>query len=399
MRVCVTLEYRFDRTPDGAVWTQTAFARSFWSRYLEVFDRVLAIARVRDVESVPGDWKRADGEGVTFAGLPYYVGPLQYVLRSSHVDRAARSAVEPGDAVIMRVGSQIASRIEPLLRRRRQPFGVEVVGDPYDVFAPGVIRHPLRPFLRWWFSSRLRGQCAAACGSAYVTEKTLQRRYPCPAYSVGVSDVEISPEALVSAPRPARAGARAFTLVTVASLAQLYKAPDVLIDAVAACVGEGLDLRLVLVGDGRYRPELETRAAASGVSEQVRFLGQLTAGGAVRAELDGADLFVLPSRTEGLPRALIEAMARALPCIGSQVGGFPELLPAEDLVPPGDTAALARKIREIVSDPERMARMSARNLARAGDFREEVLHARRIAFYRHIRATTEEWIRDRGNVH
>jgi glycosyltransferase involved in cell wall biosynthesis len=114
----------------------------------------------------------------------------------------------------------------------------------------------------------------------------------------------------------------------------------------------------------------------------------------VRAALDHADLFVLPSRTEGLPRAMIEAMARALPCIGSTVGGIPELLPPEDLVPPGDAAALARKIREVVCDPDRMARMSARNLEQARQYREDALSGRRIAFYQRVREVTEAW-RDR----
>ena len=45
MDVCVTLEYRFSRTPDGAVWTQTMFAETFWHRYLDVFDGVKVVAR------------------------------------------------------------------------------------------------------------------------------------------------------------------------------------------------------------------------------------------------------------------------------------------------------------------------------------------------------------------
>ena len=88
------------------------------------------------------------------------------------------------------------------------------------------------------------------------------------------------------------------------------------------------------------------------------FLGQLPAGEMVRAQLDKADLFILPSKTEGLPRALVEAMARALPCIGTTVGGIPELLPSEDLVPPGDVKALAETIEDVLRRPERLAKMS-----------------------------------------
>ena len=127
------------------------------------------------------------------------------------------------------------------------------------------------------------------------------------------------------------------------TLEQLYKAPDVLLDAVGQCFRQGLDLELVWIGGGQYQQQLEARAKELGLSPRVRFLGQLPAGDAVRGELDRADLFVLPSRQEGLPRAMLEAMARGLPCIGSTVGGIPELLPAEDLVPPGDTLRWRRR--------------------------------------------------------
>src|SRR6185369_6068290 len=112
----------------------------------------------------------------------------------------------------------------------------------------------------------------------------------------------------------------------------------------------------------------------------------------VRAQLDAADLFVLPSRSEGLPRAMIEAMARALPCIGSTAGGIPELLPPEDLVPASNVAALASKIQEVLSSPARLSAMSSRNLAAALEYRDEVLDARRRAFFEHIRDVTAEWL-------
>lgn len=178
-------------------------------------------------------------------------------------------------------------------------------------------------------------------------------------------------------------------------MSQLYKAQDILIEAIARCTQQGLDLKLVFVGDGQYRPMLEQQAAALGVGDRCQFLGQLTTGSVVREQLDRADLFVLPSRQEGLPRAMIEAMARGLPCLGSTVGGMPELLPSEDLVPPVDVLALVSKIQEMVNDPARLSRMSERNLARAQDYREDCICDRRTAFYKTLRKQTESWLSQR----
>jgi glycosyltransferase involved in cell wall biosynthesis len=392
MKVCVALEQRFYGTPDGAVWTDGPCARPFWDRYLEVFDEVQAIARVNPVEKAPQGVVRADGDGVVFSPVTYYVGPRDYLRKAIAVRKSVVNGAGRADAIMLRVPSNLASVLVPTLVRRGQPFAVEVVGDPYDAFSPGAVKHPLRPFLRRWFARELRQHCRQAFAAAYVTAEALQRRYPVGpnGRSFYFSDVQLSGlTAKTSRPATQKTSWR---LITVGSLEHLYKAQDVQVDAIARCRQQGFDVELILVGDGQHRSALAERAAQLGIASHVHFRGQLASGEPIRDELDRADLFLLPSRQEGLPRAMIEAMARALPCIGSTVGGIPELLPPEDMVPPGDADALARKISEIVSDPQRLQQMSARNLARAGDFQEDVLRERRIEFYRYVRDRTEEWL-------
>ncbi|MBV8878725.1 MAG: glycosyltransferase family 4 protein [Planctomycetaceae bacterium] len=386
MNVLVVLEHRFLRTPDGAVWSTSGCAYPFWARYRDVFDSVRIVARAAEVPEAKPGWLRVDGPGVSVAAIPTYVGPRQYLLRRGEVRRAVRDAFVPGDAVILRVGSVLADALLPRLREMNYPYGVEVVSDPWDVFSPGAVRHPLRPFFRRWFVHRLKEQCLGASAAAYVTESALQRRYPPAAnvFSTGCSDVELPREAFSDFPRPHRNLSNGATIITVGTLEQLYKAPDVLVDAVGLAVKDGLDLRLVFVGDGQYRSWLQERADKAGLAGRVRFAGWLPVGAGVRHELDQADLFILPSRQEGLPRAMIEAMARGLPCIGSTVGGIPELVPEDDLVPPNDARALADKIRDIVRSPARMEEMSIRNLHKAGEYREEVLAGRRRTFYRQV---------------
>ncbi len=391
MKIVIDADGRYERTPDGAIWVKSGCLYQYWQRHLEVFDGVRLVARAREVPSVGPEMQRVDGEGVEFAPLPHYLGPWQYLSKARAVRRAAQAAMEWGDAAVL-CGSPISALIHAKLSPVGYPFAVRVVGDPYNVFAPGAIRHPLRPIFRWWSPRLLRKLCRESCATVYVTSRMLQEAYPCPEFSVGVSDVDLPADAFAPEPRRFDSQRRTIKLVLVGSLSQLYKAPDVLVDAVGACVRDGLDIELSLIGEGRHLSELQAQAGGLGLNGRVKFPGQLPRE-RVFAEMDRADVFVLPSRQEGLPRAMIEAMARGMPCIGSDVGGIPELLPEEDLVKPEDTRGLAAKIREVISDPERMSRMSERNLARAADYREDVLRDKWIAFYRHVRERTEEWLK------
>jgi glycosyltransferase involved in cell wall biosynthesis len=405
VRAVVTLEHRFFRTPDQQIWTATVNSYSFWTRYLEVFAGVTVVARICDVSRPEPQWMRADGPDVTFHSVPYFVGPEQYLRVRGAVSRSITNVISACEAVIMRTPSLIAMKMFPALQCLGHPFALEVVADPYDVFAPGAIRHPLRPVFRRWFSSGLRSQCKNARAVAYVTEQALQRRYPARGVAMGISDVmlldnaftttyssiELPVHQLVELSQRARPKTGRATLVFVGSLNQLYKAPDVLIRAVAKATHAGCDLQLRLVGDGQYRATLEDLARKLGVAERCKFLGQVPGGDPVYKVLDTADLFVLPSRQEGLPRAMIEAMARGLPCIGSRVGGIPELLPAEDMVKPGDLDGLAGKIREIVFDPDRQRRMSERNVREARKYVDDELRKKRNEFYRYTRDFTAAW--------
>jgi glycosyltransferase involved in cell wall biosynthesis len=395
MNVLVALEHRFSRLPDGSVWTNTLFARSFFERYLAVFTSVSVVARAAEVDSVPSTAKRVDGNGITLLPISCYIGPWEYLRKARQVRNDIAAAAKHEGAVILRASSQIGNRLEPHLRSTGRPYGLEVVGDPYDAFSMGGVRHPLRPFFRWWFPRILRRQCAHASATAYVTAYALQRRYP-PApgsFTTHYSSVELEPHAFASAPRPAPPRGRPFRILMVGALDQLHKAPDVLIQAFARCRRKGLDAELNLLGGGRQTPMLQSLTRELGVEDRVRFLGSVSAGDAVREQLDTADLFVLPSRTEGLPRAMIEAMARALPCVGTAVAGVPELIEADYLVPPNDPHSLADKILWLAMHPSQMEAASARNLGKAHEYSEEILAKRRLAFYRHVRQATAEWLK------
>ncbi len=149
MELLVALDHRFDRTPDGNIWSWF-FNRAFWNRYLDVFDAVRVLARVRDVKSVSGIARQSNGDRVVFVPVPFYHGPWQYLLRRRAVYNAVRLAVCRDEAILLRSG-QVGNCLAKILDKVGHPYGLEVIGDPYDAFAPGANRRVLRPFFRWWY--------------------------------------------------------------------------------------------------------------------------------------------------------------------------------------------------------------------------------------------------------
>ena len=394
MKLILLFSHRFYRDKDGTIFSTQNYNYSlFAERYLQVFDHMQILARVSDAGNIERNGRNAEGPGVQVVPMGSWQGPAQYLRQRGDALQILRKHICSNCAVIMIVPGVIGETSAGHLQKWRQPYAVEVVGDPYDTFSPGAVRHLLRPFFQWWFVRQLKSLCKGAIAASYVTEFALQRRYPPTpeAFTTHYSSIKLPASAFVKAAQSRREFGNPIRLVLVGTLAQMYKAPDVLIAAVGKCVRDGLDLHLTIVGDGKHRSELEELVTADDLADHVCFAGHLPAGDAVRAELDKADLFILPSRQEGLPRAMIEAMARALPCIGSTVGGIPELLPPEDMVPTNNAETLARKICEIVTDPERMSVMSARNLAKVQKYREDVLRKRRIALYQYVKDKTTEW--------
>lgn len=382
MQVSVVLDHRFWATPDGTVWTDGPFPYSFFTRYLDVFYDVQVVARVAPADSSSEQWLRSCGDNVKFAPVPCYVGPQEYLRQRSNVRHAIQQALSPRQTVILRAPGQLANVTASLLRRAGRAYGAEVGGDPYDAFAAGADRRVLRPLFRWQQTRALRHLTSHAAASAYVTQHALQRRYPPRpgTFTTHYSSVELPHGAVVSRPRGPRIGGP-LHLITVGSMEHLYKGQDILLLALAECRAEGLDVDLTLVGDGRERGWLEDLSSQLQLGTAVRFVGQLPSGNAIREQLDQADVFVLPSRQEGVPRAMIEAMARALPCIGSAVGGIPELLPTLAIVPANDVIALATAIRRF-SAPEVRREESIRNLARSAAYEDRILRERRREFYK-----------------
>jgi glycosyltransferase involved in cell wall biosynthesis len=146
-------------------------------------------------------------------------------------------------------------------------------------------------------------------------------------------------------------------LWVVAARLEEQKGHAVLFDALAEVGKRGLEFTLAVAGDGSLRGALEQRAQQLGLGTRVRFLGTLDDIGPLLA---AADVVVAPSLWEGLPLALLEAMARSRPVVATAVGGVPEVIEHGLhgwLVPPGNVVALADALEMFHRKTDRASRM------------------------------------------
>ena len=152
-------------------------------------------------------------------------------------------------------------------------------------------------------------------------------------------------------------------VVSVARLVPV-KGLDYLIKAVSLLLQTDNKINLLIIGDGSQRAELEELISELKLDNRVRLMGTIPHE-QIAGFLNLADVFVLPSLSEGLGIAIIEAMACGIPVIGTNVDGIPDIIKDNDngvLVPPGDAEALAGAIDKLLQDEELRGKLAVRGL-------------------------------------
>lgn len=197
----------------------------------------------------------------------------------------------------------------------------------------------------------------------YVTEYQLQKRYPVnnSIFSISASNVQISSRILPSSDKILYKKEK-YNLLSVGSLEQMYKAPDVVLEALTLLKDREVHCGLTWLGEGKNKGEMQKLASALHITNDVNFKGNVSQE-EVDEELRKSDLFLLASRTKGLP------------CNGVQVGGISELLDKQMLIRTGDSLVLANKIEFLLTHIDMTNKEANRN------YYDSVLQQRRESFY------------------
>lgn len=266
----------------------------------------------------------------------------------------------------------IASALKMLLRR--VGIRIAVVVESHGDFEHALFLYrdvPLAAAYRWAMRRAAAfGLRHADAGRAVSSGTRAQLQSWAPRLSVEVFPAWVDVETFGEGDRASPV--ETCTDVLFAGALAPVRGVEVLVDAFAQFAARRPDARLVIAGrdeNRAYAAMLRDRVRTRGLEARVSWMGHLPPADLARL-MDRARVLVLPSRSEGLARVLLEAMLRGTPVVGSRAGGTPELVREGEtgyLVPPGDAAALAGALIDAFENPHlaemgRAAREFARTL-------------------------------------
>uniref|UniRef100_UPI004048FCF4 glycosyltransferase n=1 Tax=Flavobacterium sp. TaxID=239 RepID=UPI004048FCF4 len=395
MNLVLVLEHRFRKSADGKIYSSSnSINTALWDRYLKKFDKLIVVARIEKCHLNISQEYYIEHNNVSFFEIPFYKGPIEFLKKRSEIKNILNRLLTPENAFLCRLPSMVGKMLINKLQSKQIPYSVEVVGDPWETFAPNAMKvnfsivHRIRGYYN------LKKLVKSAAGAIYVTKNQLQKRYPVSnnAFTTHASNVMIGKDKIVIEPKIFTKDIKTeiIKLVSVGSLAQLYKSPDIVIEGLAILKHRNYKISFVWMGDGNFKDEMINYAHKLGVSDEIKFIGNVTTD-KVHQILAEADMYIHISKTEGLPRSLIEAMAKGLPSIGSTVGGIPELLSPEALIQNIDARSFANKVIEFIENPNLMNQQAALNLEESRFYENSILDARRQQFYNHLLSTSQDF--------
>lgn len=365
---------------DGHVYSNWGFPSNVWDRYLRFFDELIVFGRQTDnqIEGV-----LSEREGVSFNLFPESTFITSFVFRKKDLIDSIEKMLGSVDCAIIRLPSLSGYIAAEKCRKYSMPYAIEVVGCQWDSYWNyGDIKAKL---IAGPLCLKMKKEVRLATHAIYVTRYFLKKRYPSHGYIANASNVmlhELSDSILEKRIELINSPKQNLTIGLLAHYNVKYKGFDVIIKALAKLKKKGYFVNAVVAGSGTSN-HLKKLARDHGVGEQTAFIGLLKSNEVIKF-LDDIDIYVHPSKQEGLPRSVIEALSRACPVLASSVAGIPELVDRDYLHKPGDYKTLARHLQQIIQGKFDLTSMARTNFERAKDYSIEKLDNERNAFWKHF---------------
>lgn len=301
------------------------------------------------------------------------------LILSSKALRIMEEEIKSSDAVIARLHSKIAEYAIHFARKYRIPYLVEMVGCPWDAYW----NHSLfGKFVAPYMTYTTKREVLRAPYVVYVTKYFLENRYPTRGKWIACSDVELdSIDSDILVKRLEKIKKSDKNRLKIGTLAQVdvrYKGQEYVIKALSELNKRGKHYIYYLAGSGNTK-YLQDIAKKYGVSQQVKFCGVIPHNH-IFEWLDSIDFYIQPSKQEGLPRSLIEALSRACPAAGTKVGGIPELLDASYLFKKGNVSEIVSILDKLNKDY--LGKSAETSFTKANEYQSNSIDDKRYKFYK-----------------
>ena len=371
---------------DGRFYAENQERRAIFDRYLRVFDRIKLVQRCKEEKILGNRRVLIDDPRIECYPLPYFQGPVQYAKDYFEVGRLLKHSVNDYDAAILRIPSTVSQRAYQYVIKARIPYAVEVVFDAQDGY---LTANSFTEKILWRIiHKQMIAICRKADGVSCVTESYLQRNY----YSVKDNHF-VSHYSSLSLPLSFYSSPRTFIkkdrYIAAHVSNQIYwegvKGHREVITAIALLKDAGFDIHVRFAGLDYNNgiAKIKKYASSLGVLDNIKFLGYVNKP-ELSNLLEEADMFIFPTKAEGLPRVLIEAMAKGLPVVSSPASGIPELINEHFLVKNNDVNILSARIRELLENPTIYEQESRNNYETSLQYEASILEKRRDEFYKQL---------------
>lgn len=359
------------------------------NRYLSAFDNIVVAFRTKAVNLADDLGKyhnRITSNRIRFISIPFFQGPKQLLTKYFSINKAVKKGIYDCDFAIFRLPSPLAFIALNIIRDKKIPYATEIVFDCFDAYTSSTSL--INKFI-WRKMHKMQVKaCNNALGVSCVTARYLQNRYypESPnAITSHYSSIELKPDFFTCNRKfPNK---QVITLIHVSNQVSFRsrKGHNELIEVLALLNKHRKQAEVVFVGEDYNNgiEQLTNYASELGVDKDIHFTGFLTKT-KLREELEAADIAVLPTKAEGLPRVVIEAMALGLPCITSPVSGNPELINKEFLVDYNNVAGMADACKTLINNPEIYEQESLDNFNKSKEYSCEILNPKRTDFYKQL---------------
>lgn len=381
MKLAFAHDHLFQVDKNGNLFTGGSFNNQIWERYLNHFDEITVLARVENLKDKNNNktYNHFDLEETQLVSVPSLSGPVKQFSNKKKAKDIIRNVLMDSDALIARLPSETGNLAISIAKELNMLYAVEVVACVWDALwnHGEIIAKIYAPIAMY----KMKERVLDSPYTLYVTNEFLQKRYPTGGKSANISDVEIY-EVVENAfeLRSRKSNDGPTKIGMIGSLKNGIKGLGVALKAFQLLDRKNIDFQFYILGDGDVKI-WENQSQKLGIRGKVNFCGILPGGEPVLKWLDQMDIYIQPSFQEGLPRAVIEAMSRGCPVVGSNAGGIPELIDDSCIHKAGDYKGLANSIERIIREKDYSLALTKMNLVSSKAYKKDKLDKKRNEFW------------------